>query len=69
VVYLLFYVIQAILARTSPQFNLFSVGFAITVPLAFLVLMIVLPDLPEFVTRSLEGPFTLIRKGLFPGLN
>ncbi len=69
VVYLLFYVIQAILARTSPQFNLFSVGFAITVPLAFLVLMIVLPDLPEFVTRSLEGPFTLIRKGLFPGAN
>ena len=67
VVYLLFYVIQAILARTSPQFNLFSVGFAITVPLAFLVLMIVLPDLPEFVTRSLEAPFTLIRKGLFPG--
>lgn len=64
VVYLLFYVIQAILARTSPQFNLFSVGFAITVPLAFLVLMIVLPDLPKFVSRSLEAPMTLIRQGL-----
>lgn len=64
VVYLIFYVIQAILARTSPQFNLFSVGFAITVPLAFLVLMIVLPDLPEFVQRSLDAPFTLIRQGL-----
>ncbi len=64
VVYLIFYVIQAILARTSPQFNLFSVGFAITVPLAFLVLMIVLPDLPEFVQRSLDAPFTLIRLGL-----
>ena len=64
VVYLLFYVIQAILARTSPQFNLFSVGFAITVPLAFLVLIIVLPDLPEFVQRSVEAPFRLIRQGL-----
>ena len=64
VVYLIFYVIQAILARTSPQFNLFSVGFAITVPLAFLVLMIVLPDLPEFVQRSLDAPFTLMRQGL-----
>jgi len=64
VVYLIFYVIQAILARTSPQFNLFSVGFAITVPLAFLVLMIVLPDLPEFVQRSLDAPFALIRQGL-----
>ena len=64
VVYLIFYVIQSILARTSPQFNLFSVGFAITVPLAFLVLMIVLPDLPEFVQRSLDAPFALIRQGL-----
>ena len=64
VVYLIFNVIQAVLARTSPQFNLFSVGFAITVPLAFLVLMIVLPDLPQFVVRSVEAPFALIRGGL-----
>ncbi len=63
-VYLLFYVIQAILARTSPQFNLFSVGFAITVPLAFLVLIILLPDMPVFVARALEAPFSLIRQGL-----
>lgn len=64
VVYLLFYVIQAILARTSPQFNLFSVGFAITVPLAFLVLIILLPDMPVFVARALDSPFSLIRSGL-----
>lgn len=64
VVYLLFYVIQAILARTSPQFNLFSVGFAITVPLAFLVLIIILPDLPQFVARVLESPLNLVRSGL-----
>jgi len=57
-------VIQAVLARTSPQFNLFSVGFAITVPLAFLVLMIVLPDLPQFVARTVEAPFALMRQGL-----
>jgi len=43
---------------------LFSVGFAITVPLAFLVLMIMLPDLPQFVARSVEAPFALIRQGL-----
>lgn len=66
VVYLLFYVIQAVLARTSPQFNLFTVGFAITVPLAFLVLMIVLPDLPQFVARSMETPLQFIRSGLKP---
>ncbi len=64
VVYLIFNVIQAVLARTSPQFNLFSVGFAITVPSAFLVLMIVLLDLPQFVVRSVEAPFALIRGGL-----
>lgn len=64
VVYLIFNVIQSVLARTSPQFNLFSVGFAITVPLAFLVLMITLPDLPQFVVRSIEAPFALIRQGL-----
>jgi len=64
VVYLIFNVIQAVLARTSPQFNLFSVGFAIAVPLAFFVLMITLPDLPQFVARSVEAPFALIRQGL-----
>jgi len=63
-VYLIFNVIQAVLARTSPQFNLFSVGFAIAVPLAFFVLMITLPDLPQFVARSVEAPFALIRQGL-----
>ncbi|MEY4084019.1 MAG: hypothetical protein RL483_1388 [Pseudomonadota bacterium] len=64
VVYTLFYIIQAILARTSPQFNLFAVGFAITVPLAFVVLMIILPDLPAFVQRALEPAYGTVRMGL-----
>ncbi|MEY4084110.1 MAG: hypothetical protein RL483_1479 [Pseudomonadota bacterium] len=64
VVYTIFYIVQAILARTSPQFNLFAVGFAITVPLAFVVLMIVLPDLPAFVQRALEPAYGTIRTGL-----
>jgi hypothetical protein len=34
------------------------------VPLAFLVLIILLPDMPEFVGRIMEMPFSLIRQGL-----
>jgi flagellar biosynthetic protein FliR len=44
--------------------NLFSVGFAISIPLAFLVLVIILPDLPDILKRSLEEPLGLIRQGL-----
>jgi len=52
------------LGRTSPQMNLFSIGFAISIPLAFLVLVIILPDLPDVLKRSLEEPLGLIRQGL-----
>jgi flagellar biosynthetic protein FliR len=63
-VYIMFNMTQAFLGRTSPQMNLFSVGFAISIPLAFLVLVIVLPDLPDVLKRSLEDPLRLIRQGL-----
>jgi flagellar biosynthetic protein FliR len=63
-VYIMFNMTQAFLGRTSPQMNLFSVGFAISIPLAFLVLVIVLPDLPDVLKRSLEEPMQLIRQGL-----
>ena len=64
VVHLLFYVIQAMLGRTSPQLNLFSVGFAVSVPLGLLVLVLVLPELPALVQRALEPAFLLMRNGI-----
>lgn len=66
VVHLLFYVIQAMLGRTSPQLNLFSVGFAVSVPLGLLVLVLVLPELPGVVQRALEPAFLLMRNGIPP---
>lgn len=69
IVYLIFNIIQALLGRTSPQLNLFSVGFTVSVPIAFLLLIIFLPDMPGIVIKVLEGPMGLVRKGLNPGLN
>ncbi len=63
-VYMMFNLIQAFLGRTSPQMNLFSVGFAVSIPLAFLVIFLILPDLQFILERSLENPLQLIRQGL-----
>ena len=60
----MFNLTQAFLARTSPQLNLFSVGFAVSIPLAFLVIFMILPDLQMVLLRSLENPMQLIRQGL-----
>jgi flagellar biosynthetic protein FliR len=64
VIYFLFNMTQAVLARVSPQMNLFSVGFAIMIPVAFLVLTLLLPSFSDLVQRALESPFELIRAGL-----
>jgi flagellar biosynthetic protein FliR len=64
VVYFLFNLTQGMLARVSPQMNLFSVGFAITVPVSFVVLGLILPSFPEVVQRALEAPVALVRLGL-----
>jgi flagellar biosynthetic protein FliR len=64
VIYFLFNMTQAVLARVSPQMNLFSVGFAIMIPVAFLVLTLMLPSFSDSVQRALEAPFELIRAGL-----
>ena len=69
IVYLMFNTTQALLGRTSPQLNLFSIGFAVSVPISFLVLIIFLPDMPGIVIKVLEGPMGLIRTGLNPKLN
>lgn len=63
-VYMMFNLTQAFLGRTSPQLNLFSVGFAVSIPLAFLVILMILPDLQMMFERALESPLQLIRQGL-----
>ena len=63
-VYMMFNLTQAFLGRTSPQMNLFSVGFAVSIPLAFLVIFMILPDLQIVLERSLENPMQLIRQGV-----
>lgn len=64
VVYLLFNLSQGVMARVSPQLNLFSIGFAIMVPVAFLVMALLFPAMPELVERALQAPLELIRRGL-----
>ena len=52
-VYLIFNICQAILVRVSPQLNLFAVGFAISVPIAFFVLSLIVPYIGESMQRVL----------------
>jgi flagellar biosynthetic protein FliR len=63
VIYFLFNMTQAILARVSPQMNLFSVGFAIMIPVAFVVVVLLLPSFTDLVQTAFESPFELIRAG------
>ena len=63
-VYGLFNMTQSILARVSPQMNLFSIGFSIMIPLAFVVIGFMLPAFPEIIQRALESPLRLLRLGL-----
>ena len=63
-VYTMFNLTQAFLGRTSPQMNLFSIGFAVSIPLAYLVIFMILPDLQIILERTLENPLQLIRQGL-----
>lgn len=67
VIYLVINSAQAVLVRVSPQLNLFAIGFAISVPIAFLVLSIMIPAFPEAVERALEPAFAWIAEGLLSG--
>lgn len=64
IVYFIFNLTQAMMSRVSPQMNLFSVGFAISVPTAFVILALLFPAFPEVVQRALEMPVALLRQGL-----
>lgn len=57
---------QGFMGRTSPQMNLFSIGFAITIPIGVFLLYILLPVFPEALQRSLEAAYSLIRMALGP---
>jgi flagellar biosynthetic protein FliR len=63
-IYLMFNMIQGFLGRTSPQLNLFSVGFAFTIPLAFITLLLILPEFQGMLVRALENPLRLVREGV-----
>jgi hypothetical protein len=62
--YLMFNLIQGFLGRTSPQLNLFSVGFAFTIPLAFFVMTLIIPELKSIVIHALENSLGLVRDGV-----
>jgi len=64
IVYLLINATQAIIVRVSPQLNLFAVGFAIFIPVAFIVFWAVIPALPSAIETALEPAFGIIRSGL-----
>ena len=53
-VYWLFNMTQSMLARVSPQMNLFSIGFSVMIPIAFVVIAFMLPQFSEIVQRALE---------------
>lgn len=59
-------VVQGLLGRTTPQLNLFSVGFAVSVPLGVVLLVLLAPELPDFVARALKPALDLITEGLDP---
>ena len=61
VVYYLFNMTQAILARVSPQMNLFSVGFPMMIAMAFAIIALLLPSFSGLVARSLEPSIELIK--------
>jgi flagellar biosynthetic protein FliR len=63
-VYGLFNMTQSVLARVSPQMNLFSIGFSVMIPVAFAVLAFMLPLFPDLLLRALEEPMLLLRRGL-----
>lgn len=53
---------QGFLGRTSPQLNLFSIGFAITIPLAVFLVYVLTPVFPDALQRSLEAVYALLRR-------
>jgi flagellar biosynthetic protein FliR len=53
---------QGFMGRTSPQMNLFSIGFALTTPVGVFLIYVLLPVFPEVLQRSLEAVYALLRQ-------
>ncbi|NCY07543.1 MAG: type III secretion protein [Betaproteobacteria bacterium] len=53
---------QGFMGRTSPQMNLFSIGFALTIPVGIFLIYVLLPVFPEALQRSQEGVYALLRQ-------
>jgi len=58
---------QGFLGRTSPQLNLFSIGFAVTIPLGVFLVYALMPVFPEALNRSLEAVYALLRRAFGMG--
>ena len=52
---------QGFMGRTSPQMNLFSIGFAISIPIGVFLVYILMPVFPEALQRSLEASYSVMR--------
>lgn len=52
---------QGLMGRTSPQMNLFSIGFSIAIPISVFLIYILMPVFPEALKRSLEAAYGVIR--------
>ncbi|NDE52997.1 MAG: type III secretion protein [Actinobacteria bacterium] len=55
---------QGFMGRTSPQMNLFSIGFALTIPVGVFLLYVLLPAFPEALLRSQEAVYGVLRASL-----
>ena len=52
---------QGLMGRTSPQMNLFSIGFSIAIPISLFLIYVLMPVFPEALKRSLETAYGVIR--------
>ena len=64
IVYLIVHIAQAVVVRVSPQINLFAVGFAIYIPLAFFIMLGLMPQIPSAFERAIESSLLMLRAGL-----
>jgi flagellar biosynthetic protein FliR len=50
-----------VVSRSAPQFNIFSIGFPITMIMGFFVIMATLTTILPHITKQLSAAFSLVR--------
>jgi len=50
-----------VVTRSAPQFNIFSIGFPITIMMGFFVIMMTLSTVVSHINTYLESAFALMR--------